>query len=139
MNGCPTDTPTAPSVEHEGPEGQRPSGSGEEVKVPEVEYPRITPLPRISGRVVQVNTQAQFVVLDFSVNPRPAVGSYLTVQPHCALVHTDGKTAATKLSRLVVVLQGHRNGFANLGIRLDILSPCRCERDEDRRKRKHTQ
>lgn len=35
-------------------------------------YPMVTPIQTPSGRVISVNTELRFVVLDFSLNPAPA-------------------------------------------------------------------
>jgi hypothetical protein len=42
-------------------------------------YPLITPLESVFGRVVSVNTQAQFVVVDFFFNRLPSPGQHLAV------------------------------------------------------------
>lgn len=46
---------------------------------PEPRYPVVTPIVRSLGRVIEVNPQAQFVVLDFSFNPLPQPDQRLNV------------------------------------------------------------
>ncbi len=45
----------------------------------EARYPLVTPIQVPSGRVISVNTELRFVVLDFSLNPAPAVEQRLGI------------------------------------------------------------
>lgn len=62
----------------------RPGGS-EGVEAPVVEsepgirYPVVTPVLAVTGTVMTVNPRLRFVVLDFGVNPLPAVDDVLEV------------------------------------------------------------
>ena len=45
----------------------------------EAQYPVVTPITVIAGRVVSVNPKLRFVVLDFSLNPLPPIDQRLNV------------------------------------------------------------